>query len=111
MAIPQPFIIQCGTKPARYKMTQVNLVSVFKFVNYFANNTATAVCRHGCVEVDRAMRTIGASKNVGDRPFERLRACLAKWWHDADDLCFTVIAEILAGSDAFPANRACRRIQ
>src|SRR5215831_2083931 len=111
MAIAQPFIIERRLKPARYKMAQVNLAAVFKFVDDFANDAAAAVCSHGCVEVDLAVGTVGAGKRASDRAFEGLRTCLAKWGRDADDLFFAFIAEIVAGSEVFPANRARRRIE
>jgi hypothetical protein len=84
----------------------MNLASVFKFVDDLADDTATAVCRHRCVEVNRAMGAVGTGKLAGNSAFERLGAFLAKWRDDADGLCFTLIAEILISSHASPANCA-----
>src|SRR5262245_55703984 len=92
-------------------MTEVDLPVVFEFVDNVANDTATAVCGHGRVEVDRAMRTVRTAKRVADCAFEGLRTCLAKRRHDAYDLCFAAIAKILAGADVLPANCARRRIK
>ncbi len=72
MVIAQSFIIERSTKPARYKMTQVDLAVVFEFVNDVANDTAAAVCGDRCVEVNRAMRTIRAAKRCVDGSFEGL---------------------------------------
>ena len=46
-----------------------------------------------------------------NRAFEWLRAGLAKWRDDANELCFASVAEVLAGPDVFPADRACGRIE
>src|SRR2546430_6950423 len=86
----QPFIIQGSMKPARYKMSQMKLARVFKFVNNLANDTATAVCGHSCVEVNRAMSTVGTCKCARDGTLEGFRACLTKWRHDASDPCLAV---------------------
>src|SRR5438552_17293421 len=93
-------------KPTRYKMAQVNFASVFKFVDDLANDTATAVCGHGCVEVNRAMGTVGTGECAGDSALQRFRAFLAKSRDDADGLCFALIAEILATSNPSPADGA-----
>jgi hypothetical protein len=53
-------------------MTQVNLAVVFEFVNDVANDTASAVRRDRCVEVNRAMGTIRAGKRSVDVAFEGL---------------------------------------
>src|SRR5881409_3566317 len=98
-------------EPARYKVTQVNLASVFKFMDDLANDTATAVCGHRCVEVNRAMGAVGAGKLAGNGTFEGLRAFLAKWRDDADDLRFALIAEIVASSHVSTADRAHRRVK
>src|ERR1044071_9412995 len=74
----EPFVIQRSMEPARHKATQVNLPSVFKFMDDLANDPATAVCRHGCLEINRAMGAVGAGKLAGNGAFERLGACLAK---------------------------------
>jgi hypothetical protein len=92
-------------------MAQMNLATVFKFVDDLTNDTATAVCRHGCVEVNRAMGTVGTGKGVGDRTLERFRAFLAKWRDDANGSCVALIAKILASSNASPADCATRRVQ
>src|SRR6266487_3627947 len=98
-------------EPARHKATQVNLPPVFKFMDDLANHAATAVCRHGCVEVNRAMGAVGTGKLAGNGAFEGLGAFLAKWRDDADGLRFAPIAEILASSHVSPADRAHRRIK
>jgi hypothetical protein len=92
-------------------MAQVNLASVFELVNYLAHDAATPVCGHGCVEVNRAVRTVRAGKRTLYGTFERLGAGLAKWRHDPNKLSFAFIAEILAGSDVFSANGTCGRIE
>jgi hypothetical protein len=111
VALAKSFIVQCRVEPTRYKMAQMNLATVFKFVDDLANDTATAVCAHGCVEVNRAMGTVGTGKGVGDRTLERFRAFLAKWRDDPDGFCFALIAEVLVSSNAFPADCATRRVQ
>jgi hypothetical protein len=103
-AATKPFVIQRSMEPAPYKMTQVNLASVFKFVDDFANDTATPVCGHRCVKVNRAMGAVGAGKLAGNGAFEWLGAFLAKWRDNADGLCFALIAEILASSNVFLAH-------
>src|SRR5947199_274294 len=107
----QPIIIQRSTKPERNKMTQMNLAPVFEFVNDFANDPAAAVCSHGCVEVNCAVGAVGTGKCAGDRTFERFGAFLAKWRQDAYGLCLALIAEIHAGSNASPADRADRWVK
>ena len=92
-------------------MPQVNLASVFELVNDVADDAAATIRGHRCLEVDRAMRTIRAGKSIVDGAFEWLRAGLAKWRDDPNELYFASIAEVLAGPDVFPADRACGRIQ
>src|SRR5919201_1935814 len=92
-------------------MTQINLARVFKFMNNLANDSAPAICGHGCLEMNRAIGTVGAGKCTGDRTFERLGAFLAKWRDDANSPCFALMAEIFARSNALSANCAYRRIQ
>jgi len=111
VALAKSFIVQRRVEPTRYKMAQMNLATVFKFVDDLANDTATAVCGHGCVEVNRAMGTVGARKYSGESAVERFRAFLAKWRDDPDGFCFALIAEVLASSNAFPADCATRRVQ
>jgi hypothetical protein len=89
----------------------MDLATVFKFVGDLANNTATTVRGHGCVEVNRAMGTVGAGKGVGDRTLERFRAFLAKWRDDPDGFCFALVAEVLASSNALPADCTTWRVQ
>ena len=57
------------------------------------------------------MGAVGAGKLAGNGTFERLGAFLAKWRDDADGLCFALIAEILASSNASPADCANRRVE
>jgi len=68
----QSFIIQRSAKPARYKMTQMDLTVVFKFVNDIADDTAATVRGDRCAEVNGAMGTIRAAKGSVDGAFERL---------------------------------------
>jgi hypothetical protein len=111
VALAKSFIVQRRVEPTRYKMAEMNLATVFKFVDDLANDTATAVCGYGCVEVNRAMGTVGTGKSIGDRTLERFRAFLAKWRDDADGFCFASMAKVLASSNAFPADCATRRVQ
>ena len=106
LASAKPLVIQRSMEPARYQVTQVNLPSVFKFMDDLANDPTTAVCGHRCVEVDRAMGAVGADKLAGNGAFEGLGAFLAKWRYDADDLRFALIAEIVASSHVSTADRA-----
>jgi hypothetical protein len=69
-------------------MSQVNLAPIFEFVNDMANNPATAVCGHGCIEVKHAMGTVGAGEGGRDRALKRLGAFLAKWRDDAHGFSF-----------------------
>jgi hypothetical protein len=69
--IAQSFIIERSAKPARYKMTKMNLAVVFKFVNDIADGTAAAIRGDRCFEVNRAMGTIRAAKDSVDGAFER----------------------------------------
>jgi hypothetical protein len=103
LAATKPVVIQRSMEPARYKVTQMNLAPVFKFVDDFANDSATTICGHRGVEVDRAMGAVGARKLAGNSTFKGFRTLPAKWRDDADGLCFAPIAEILAGSNVFPA--------
>jgi hypothetical protein len=107
----KPFIVQSSAEPTRYKMAQVNSPTVFEFVNDLANNAAPAVCGDGCVKVDPAVGTVGACKCACYGTLERFRAFLAKWRHDTDSFCFALIAEILASSNASPADCADRWIE
>jgi len=111
VALAKSFIVQRRVEPTRYKMAQMNLAAVFKFVDDLANDTATAVRCHGGVEVNRAMGTVGTGKGVGDRTLERFRAFLAKWRDDPDGFCFALVAEVLASSNAFSADSATGRVQ
>src|SRR5213083_1534751 len=106
----QPFIVQRSAEPTRYEMAQVNLAPIFKFVNDLANDAATAICGHGCVEVNHAMRTVGTCKCACDGTLEGFGTFLAKWCDDTGGLCFALIAEILARSNASSADCANRRI-
>ena len=72
MVIAHPLIVERSAKPARHKMTQVDLAVVFEFVDDVANDPAAAVCGDSCVKMNRAMRTIRAAKRRVDRAFERL---------------------------------------
>jgi hypothetical protein len=111
VASAKSFIVQRRVEPTRYKMAQMNLATVFKFVDDLANDTATAVRGHGCVEVNRAMGTVGTGKGVGDRTLERFRTFFAKWRDDTDSFCFALIAQILASSNPFTADCAERRVK
>src|SRR5262249_49652100 len=73
------FVIQRGLEPAGYKMTQMNLAAVFKFVDDFANDSATAIRRHRCLEVNRAMDAVGTGERAGNGAIEWFRAFLAEW--------------------------------
>src|SRR5439155_10684274 len=103
--------MQRRTEPARYQMTQVNLAPVFKFMNDNANDPSTAVSSHRGVEMKRAMGTIRTRERARDRTFERFGAFLAKGRDDADRLRFANIAQVLATSNASPANCASRWIE
>jgi|SRR6516225_11431733 len=92
VALAKSLIVQRRVEPTRYKMTQINLATILKFVDDLANDTATAVCGHGCVEVNRAMGTVRTDKSVDDRTLERFRAFLTKWRDDAGGFCFALIA-------------------
>src|SRR5207247_226220 len=107
----QPFIVQRSMQPTRYKMTQVNLASVFKFVNNLANDTATAVRGHGRLEVNCPMGAVGTCKWAFDGAVEWFRTFLAKWRADANGFCFALIAKILGSSNACPTDCADRRIE
>jgi hypothetical protein len=107
----QPFVLQSSTELTRYKLSQVHLASVFKFVNDLSNNTASAVCSDGCVEVDRAVGAVSAGKHASDSAVEGFRAFLAKWRDDTYGFCFALIAKMLASSNASPADCASRRVQ
>src|SRR6266487_2708323 len=107
----QPFIVQRSMQPTRYKMAQVNVAPVFKFVNNLANNTATAVCGHGRLEVNCPMGAVGTCKCAFDGAVEWFRTFLAKWRADANGFCFALIAKILASSNASPTDCADRWIE
>src|SRR5437868_15142333 len=98
-------------QPTRYKITKLNLAPVLKFMNDLANNTATTVCGDGRVEVDPAVGAVGAGKYSSNSALERFGAFLAKWRDNTDSFCFALIAEILAGSNASPADCANRRVE
>jgi len=104
-------IIKCRTEPARHEMAQVNLAPVLKVMNDLADDTAAAVCGHGCIEVNRAVGTVGACKRAGDGTFERFGAFLAKRCSDADGLRFALIAQILASLNLSPADYAYWRVE
>src|SRR5439155_25546668 len=105
------YVIQRSAEPARNALTQINLVTVLKVVNDLANNPATAVCGNGRVEVNGTMGAIGAGEFTGNRAFEWFGAFLAKRRYNADDLCFALITEILAGSNICSTDLADRWIE
>jgi hypothetical protein len=107
----KPFIVERRTEPACHEVPQVNLAAVLKLVNDLADNTATAVCGHRCIKVNRAVGAVGACKRVVNSTFERLGALLAKRRNDADCLCFASLAEILASSSLAAADCAYRRVE
>jgi hypothetical protein len=107
----KPFIIERCAEPVRYNMSKVNLPTVFELVNYLADDTATAVCGHRCVEMNRAMGAVGAGKRARDRALERFGAFLAKWRDDANGLCSAFSAKIFASSNAIPADCTNRWIE
>ena len=72
LMIAQPFMIERSTKPARYKMTQVDLAVVFEFVDDVPNDTAATVRGDRRVEVNRAMGTVRTAKRRADGAFEGL---------------------------------------
>ena len=100
------FVIQRSMKPARYKVTQMNLATVFKFVDDFANDSATAIRRYRRFEVNLAMSAIGTGERAGNGAFEWFGAFLAKGRNNAKGLRVALIAEILTGSNASAANGA-----
>ena len=70
--IVQPFIVKRSTKPARYKMTQMDLAVVFEFVDDVANDPAATVRGDRRVEVNRTMGTVRTAKRRVDGAFEGL---------------------------------------
>src|SRR5436309_15201312 len=94
----QPFIVQRSMQPTRYEMARVNVAPVFKFVNNLANNTATAVCGHGRLEVNCAMGAVGTCKCAFDGAVEWFQAFVAKWRPDANGVCFALTAKTAARS-------------
>src|ERR1051325_8262827 len=104
--VAQPFVVERSAKPAPYKMMQMHLAIVFEFVDHVSNDTAATICGDGCVKIDRAIRTVRATKRSANGSFKGLRTCFAKWRRNADDLCFATITEVLASTDVFSANGA-----
>src|SRR5437016_14590203 len=96
----QPFIVQRSMQPMRYKMAQVNVAPVFKFVNNLANNTASAVRGHGRLEVNCPMGAVGTCKCAFDGAVEWFRAFVAKWRADENGFDFAMIAKMLESSNA-----------
>jgi len=92
-------------------MTQINLTPVLKGVNDLADDPATAISCDGCIEMNRAMGTVGACKRVRDCAFKWLGALLAKRCDNADGFCVALIAKIFTGSDICAADVANRRIE
>src|SRR5215217_6120185 len=93
-AAAKPFVVERSAEPARHKMLKMNLARIFEFVNDLANHTAATIRGHRCVEMHRPMCAVRTRKCMADRTFKCLRAFLAKWWDDADRLCFAIIAEV-----------------
>jgi hypothetical protein len=80
-------------------------------VNDLTNNSATAVCGNGGVEVNGTMGAISTGEFTGNRAFEWFGAFLAKRRDNADDLCLALITEILATSNICSTDHADRWIE
>jgi len=80
-AFAESLIVERGDQPARDQMTKMDLAAVFKIENDVANNAAAAVGRDGGIEMERAMRAVGAGKRGCDCTVKRLGTFRAKRWH------------------------------
>src|SRR5439155_3846626 len=93
-AFAESLIVERGDQPARDQMTKMDLAAVFKIENDVANNTAAAVGRDGGIEMERAMRAVGAGKRGCDCTVKRLGTFHAKWRYNLVNLRFSRSAKI-----------------
>src|SRR6266498_1634770 len=96
LASSETLIVKRCAEPTCHETSQVNLTPVLKVVNDLANNTAAAVRGHCRIEVDCAMRAVGACERGRNGPLEGFGALLT---------------EIFASSILAAAERAYRRVK
>src|SRR6266498_5946858 len=74
LASSETLIVKRCAEPTCHETSQVNLTPVLKVVNDLANNTAAAVRGHCRIEVDCAMRAVGACERGRNRKSTRLNS-------------------------------------
>jgi hypothetical protein len=111
LATAQALVLERCAEPMRHEMSQMNLMPVLKVVDDLADDPATPVCCHCCIEVNRAMGTVGACERARNSSFEGFGALLTKRRNDAHRLSFTSLAEIFASVSSVPAPRAYWRVK
>jgi len=104
-------VVERGDQPPRDQMAKMDLPAVFKIENDMANNPAAAKSRNRGLEIEGAMRAIGAGERGCDCAIKRLRAFVTKWRYDPGNFRFALGAEILVQIDRRRADGARRRIK
>src|SRR2546430_4981185 len=105
------FVVEGGDQPPRDQVAKMNLPAVFKVEHDMANNPTAAKSRNRGVEIEGAMRAIGAGERGCDCAIKRLRTFVAKWRYDSGNFRFTLGAEIFAKIDRRRADGAGRRVK
>src|SRR5438552_16121617 len=108
---PKPRIIERCAEPACNKMAQIDLAAVFKFVNNFADDPATAIGGDRSVKMNCAMGAVRTCERADNRTLKRFRASCTKRWNDADHFLLALCTKVLARRDYRCANRADWRVQ
>ena len=67
----QPGIAEGFSEPASEGVAQVTMMSVLKFMDQLANQSAAPINRDGRIEMQDAMLAVGARKGLGN--------CAGKW--------------------------------
>src|SRR5215471_11316548 len=106
MAFAQALVVERRNESARNEMAQMNLSAVFEIEDNVPNDSAAAIDRNSGVEIERAMRAIGAGERLCDCAIKWLGTFCAKRRHDSRHFCFTFGAKIFANLERRRANRA-----
>src|SRR5437867_12022486 len=109
--LTKTLIVQSGHEPAPDEMAKMTLPAVFKIENDVANNPATSISRNSGIEMERAMRAVGAGERVCDCAIKRLGTFRAEGRHDSGNFRFALVAKIFADLHRPRANGARRRIK
>src|SRR5437899_9980657 len=110
-ASAKTLIVKRCAEPACHEMSQMNLTAVLKIMDDLADNTAAPVRGHCCIKVNCAMGAVGTCERGRNSAIEGLGALLTKRRHDAQALCFALLAEVFASASIAATERAYRRVK